>query len=111
MQIGFSTTLAPVAMFFGCCFVFLLGYFVVRARKKGRARLVECYIVMATGNITELLLALYLVIVAVQNVGSVGHFNTIGYFLTLVFFMVLWSVIPWFDIFYQWIDLKRQRIQ
>ncbi|MFW9975613.1 MAG: hypothetical protein ACFFDQ_10130 [Candidatus Thorarchaeota archaeon] len=111
MQIGFDTTLAPVAMFFGCCVVFLLGYIVVRARKKGRERLVECYVVIATGNITELLLALYLVIFAVQNVGPVGQFNTIGYFLTLVFFMVLWSAIQWFDIFYQWIDLKRQRIQ
>jgi len=66
-----AVSLTLVAAFFGFSITFLIGYFIIRRKKHGKERLMECYVLMAGGVIAMQFLSLCLGILSGFALGAI----------------------------------------
>ena len=107
MQVNPDLTLAPVFMFWGLCLVFLIAYMIARKSNKEWERFSNCYAILATGTIAELILSLYFANLNYNCAPNVPPSSfSLRIFFTYLFFMTVWSFIPWLDLLHQYYMLR-----
>ena len=100
VQPGYSTTLAPVGAFLIYCSMWFIAYWGIRSSRRGRKRLLDCYLVMLIGFLTELAFGWSIFVF------FYGPSNLLATLNGLLFFIVLWSIGPWIDLFIQGYALR-----
>ena len=98
----FSATLAPVGAFLIFCGMWFIAYWGTRLRGTGRKILLDCYLVMLVGFLTELVVGWFVFIV------FYNPDNLLPNLYGMLFFVTLWSIGPWIDILIQVYTLRKR---